>query len=110
MWKILQHYGVPGKIINIIQCIYSGYDSQVICDGSLTEVIQVRTGVRQGFLLWPILSFVGVLDWVTRQSYGTGRISIEWTLTRKIEDLDSYATDFNTCRRRWWHSRVHLQE
>ena len=56
--KILEHYGVPGKIINIIQCLYSGIECQVIHDGSLTEPFQVRTGVRQGFLLSPILFLV----------------------------------------------------
>ena len=37
MWQILQHYGVPGKIINIIQCLYSSFECQVIHDGYLTE-------------------------------------------------------------------------
>jgi len=26
MWQILQHYRVPGRIINIIQCLYSGFE------------------------------------------------------------------------------------
>ena len=81
MWQILQHYGVPGKIINICQCLYSGFEFQVIHDGSLTEPFQVRTGVRQGCLLSPIL-FLVVLDWVARRAYGTGRTGIQ------LEDLD----------------------
>ena len=30
----------------------------------------------------------GVLDWVTRQAYGAGRTGIQWTPTRKLEDLN----------------------
>jgi len=87
IWQILQHYGVPGKIINIFQCLYSGFECQVIHDGSLMEPFQVRTGVRQGCLLSPIL-FLVVLDWVTRRAYGTGRTGIQWKFIRKLEDLD----------------------
>ena len=32
MWQILQHYGVPRKIINIIRCLYSGFKCLVIHD------------------------------------------------------------------------------
>ena len=58
MWRILQHYGVPGKIINVVPCIFSGFECQMIHDGSLTELFQVRTGVRHGCLLSLILFLV----------------------------------------------------
>ena len=69
IWQILWHYGVPEKIVNVIRCFYSGFECQVIHDGFLTEPFQVRTGVRQGYLLSPLL-FLVVLDWVTREAYG----------------------------------------
>ena len=47
----------------------------MIYDGSLIELFQVRTGVRQGCLLPPIL-FLAVLNWVTRRAYGTGRTGL----------------------------------
>ena len=103
MWQILQHYGVPGKIINIIQCLYSDFACQVIHDGSLTEPFQVRTGVRQGCLPSPIL-FLVVLDWVTRRAYGTGRTGIQWTFTRKLEDLD-FADDLCLLSHKLQHMR-----
>ena len=87
IWQILWHYGVPEKIVNVIRCFYSGFECQVIHDGFLTEPFQVRTGVRQGCLLSPLL-FLVVLDWVTREAYGAGRTGIQWSFTRKLEDLD----------------------
>ena len=87
IWQILWHYGVPEKIVIVIRCFYSGFECQVIHDGFLTEPFQVRTGVRQGCLLSPLL-FLVVLDWVTREAYGAGRTGIQWSFTRKLEDLD----------------------
>lgn len=90
MWQILQHYRVPGKIINIIRCLYGGFVCLVIHCGFLSEPFQVRTGVRQECLLSPILLVLVVLDWVTRQAYhdGTQRTGIQLTLRWKLEDLD----------------------
>ena len=85
IWQILWHYGVPEKIVNMIRCFYSGFECQAIHDGFLTEPFQVRTGVRQGCLLSPLL-FLVVLDWVTREAYGAGRTGIQWSFTRKLED------------------------
>ena len=87
MWQILPHYRVPGKIINNIWCLYSSFECQEIHNGSLTEPFQGRTGVRRGCLLLPII-FLVVLDWVTRQAYGTGITGKQWILTWKLEDLD----------------------
>jgi len=81
MWQILQHYRVPGKIINIIRCLYGGFVCLVIYSGFLSEPFQVRTGVRQECLLSPMLLVLVVLDWVTRQAYhdGTRRTGIQLT-------------------------------
>jgi hypothetical protein len=51
VWKILKHYGIPQKIISIIQQLYDGFSCQVIHDGKLTEPFTVTTGVRQGCIL-----------------------------------------------------------
>ena len=37
LWKIRKHYGIPQKIISIIQQLYDGFSCQVIHDGNLTE-------------------------------------------------------------------------
>ena len=34
LWKIRKHYGIPQKIISIIQQLYDGFSCQVIHDGT----------------------------------------------------------------------------
>ena len=38
LWKILKHYGIPQKIISIIQQLYDGFSCQVIHDENLTAI------------------------------------------------------------------------
>nr|KAG5685972.1 hypothetical protein BaRGS_017411 [Batillaria attramentaria] len=55
LWKLLRHYGVPGKIISLIQCTYQDMSCRIAHAGQLSESFEVKTGVRQGCLLSPFL-------------------------------------------------------
>ncbi|VDP04680.1 unnamed protein product [Schistosoma margrebowiei] len=55
LWKLLRHYGVPQKIVNIIQSSYDGLHCKIVHRGQLTKSFEVKTGVRQGCLLSPFL-------------------------------------------------------
>ena len=67
MWRILRHYGIPDKIINMLKVQYQGFTCQVLHGGAMTKPIVVKTGVRQGCLLSPLL-FLMVLDWVSKNA------------------------------------------
>ena len=88
LWKILKHYGIPQKIISIIQQLYDGFSCQVIHDGNLTEPFTVPTGVRQGYILPPL--FLMVIDWVRKTAYKEPK-GIQWILQPRLEDLDFVA-------------------
>ncbi|VDP39776.1 unnamed protein product [Schistosoma margrebowiei] len=51
LWKLLRHYGVPEKIVNIIRNSYDGLQCKVVHGGRLEDAFEVKTGVRQGYLL-----------------------------------------------------------
>ena len=70
---------------------YQGFTCQVLHGGTMTEPIVVKTGVRQGCLLSPLI-FLVVLDWVAKNAYEGKRLGLQWTLTQRLEDLD-YADD-----------------
>ena len=67
MWRI-RHYGITNKVIKVLKFQYQGFTCQVLHGGTMTEPIQVKTGVRQGCLLSPLLLLV-VLDSVSKNAY-----------------------------------------
>ncbi|VDP51636.1 unnamed protein product [Schistosoma margrebowiei] len=87
LWKLLRHYGVPEKIVNIIRNSYDGLQRKVVHGGQLTDAFQVRTGVRQGCLLSPFL-FLLVVDWIMKTSTLEGKHGIQWTAQNQLDDLD----------------------
>ncbi|VDO89009.1 unnamed protein product [Schistosoma margrebowiei] len=87
LWKLIRHYGVPEKIVNIIQNSYDGLHCKVVHGGQLTDAFQVRTGVRQGCLLSPFL-FLLVVDWIMKTSTSEGKHGIQWTARNQLDNLD----------------------
>ena len=87
LWKLLRHYGVPVKIVNIIRSSYEGLSCRVIHRGQPTEAFNVRTGVRQGCLLSPFL-FLIAIDWVMRTATAQARNGIQWTPWLQLDGLD----------------------
>ena len=74
MWKIRRHYGIPDKVINLIKVQYQDFTCQVLHKGTMTEPIEVKTGVRQAgdidvYFRLSLLSVLVVLDWVSKTAY-----------------------------------------
>jgi hypothetical protein len=42
MWLTLQKYGIPKKIIQMIQILYDGFKCKISHEGRLSEFIEVR--------------------------------------------------------------------
>ena len=103
LWKLLRHYGVPTKLVNLIRNSYAGMTCRVVHSGQLTESFSVRTGVRQGCLLSPFL-FLLAIDWVMKTSTALRRDGIQWTLLEQLDDLD-FADDLALLS----HSRQQMQ-
>nr|KAG5686179.1 hypothetical protein BaRGS_018955 [Batillaria attramentaria] len=87
LWKLLRHYGVPGKIISLIQCTYQDMSCRTAHAGQLSESFEVKTGVRQGCLLSPFL-FLLVIDWIMKTTTAGRKNGIQWTLWTQLDDLD----------------------
>ena len=87
LWKILSHYGIPDKLINIIRMLYVDFSARVICGTDLTEEFLIHTGVKQGCLLSPLL-FTLCIDWVMKEITAGNKRGISWTLSDMLEDLD----------------------
>ena len=100
LWKLLQHYGVPVKIVNIIRSSYEGLSCRV----QPTEEFNARTGVRQGCLLSPFF-FLIAIDWIMRTAIAQARNGIQWTPWLQLDDLD-FADDLSLLS----HTHRQMQE
>lgn len=90
IWKVLRCYGVPEKMIRLIKALYDDAKCLVLHEGLKSNHISVKTGVRQGCILSPLL-FNLVLDAIMRQSISTNN-GIHLGLQTRLNDLD-YADD-----------------
>ena len=43
LWKIMRHYGIPSKIVELTKEMYDGTSCKVIHDGMLSESFKIKT-------------------------------------------------------------------
>ena len=94
LWRILQAYGIPPKIITLIKMFYVNFECSIILKNTITEAFPVKSGVRQGCILSPIL-FLVTIDWVMRQTASPRTHGIQWTIFSHLQDLD-FADDLQS--------------
>ena len=87
LWRILRHYGIPNKIVQLIQGYYKNSNCRVIHDGQFTKSFEIKTGVKQGCILSPFL-FLLTIDWIMKTTTSGKKTGIQWTLWSQLEDLD----------------------
>ncbi|VDO89804.1 unnamed protein product [Schistosoma margrebowiei] len=47
LWKLLRHYGVPQKIVNIIQISYDGLHCKIVHEGQLTKSFEIKNRCQE---------------------------------------------------------------
>ena len=87
IWMLANHYGIPAEFVTLIQQMYENSTCQVIHNGKLPETFDVKTGVRQGCILSPVIVIM-VIDWIMRETVKQGQNGIQWTFTKQLDDLD----------------------
>ena len=80
-------YGLPPKVINIVKDMYANNLCCVRHEGQHSEWFQVKTGVRQGCIISPLL-FLIVIDYVMRTATADKPRGLVWGLFHRLEDSD----------------------
>nr|VZI39074.1 unnamed protein product [Spirometra erinaceieuropaei] len=86
LWRIMALDGVPAKIIAMIKAYYRSTTARVLVRNNLSQPFGIRSGVRQGCILSPIL-FNYAIEWILgralRESDG-----FEFAPRHRLTDLD----------------------
>ncbi|KAI8516720.1 hypothetical protein Bbelb_053010 [Branchiostoma belcheri] len=67
LWEILEQYGVKGQLLENIRALYFNSQSAVQTPNGLSNWFWVRSGVRQGCVLSPLL-FIVYMDRITQEA------------------------------------------
>ena len=72
LWKVLEKYGVPEKMLNVVKSFHEGMHAEVRVGSTVTDRFEVRNGLRQGCTLAPTLFNIYfsamVADWRNRSN------------------------------------------
>ena len=55
LWRVLEAYGNPKKLTDIIKLLHKGMNPKVIIRGDTSDAFPVNHGVKQGCVLAPTL-------------------------------------------------------
>ena len=87
LWKIMESYGIPCKIIHMVQMLYEDSECEVLDEGEESEWFKVKTGVKQGDVMSGLILLIAV-NWIMRNTTAGNKTGIRWNFMSKLEDLD----------------------
>ncbi|VDP38872.1 unnamed protein product [Schistosoma curassoni] len=73
-------------MVNIIRNSNDGLNCKIVHGGQLTDSFELKTGVRQGWLLSPFLVLL-MIDWIMMSIFGE-KHGIQWTAMMQPDGLD----------------------
>ncbi|GFR85761.1 hypothetical protein ElyMa_006036600 [Elysia marginata] len=80
-------YGIPQKIINILSDMYANNQCCVRHGGQQSDWFAVKSGVRQGCIISPLL-FLIAIGWVMKRATNQQPRGITWRAFNHLEDED----------------------
>ena len=83
LWKIMRCYGIPPKIVRMLQAMYTNCTSAVVDGDRRTEWFEVKSGVKQGCNMSGFLFLL-----VMRRTAANAGTGIRCKMTTMLKDLD----------------------
>ena len=95
LWKSLRRRGVPEKIITMIKASYSGAKCRVLHKGKLSDQFEIKSGVRQGCILSPVLFLLVIHDVLEAALNPLTTCGLRWRMSSQLSNLKhiDYADD-----------------
>nr|VZI22797.1 unnamed protein product [Spirometra erinaceieuropaei] len=92
LWRLMALDGVPAKIITTVKVYYRPTTARVLVHKNLTQPFGIRSGVRQGCILSPIL-FNYAIYWILGRILHEGD-GVEFAPGHRLTDLALLASSF----------------
>ncbi|VDM04208.1 unnamed protein product [Schistocephalus solidus] len=86
LWRTIALDGLPSKIIAMIKAYFSSTTARVLVHSNFSQEFDIRSGVRQGCILLPIL-FNYAIDWILGKALHE-EDGVELAPGRRLADLD----------------------
>ena len=83
----MDSYGIPRKIIHMVQMLHKDSECAVLDEGEESEWFKVKTEVKQGDVMSGFI-FLMVVDWIVRNTTAGYKTGIRWNFRSKLVDLD----------------------
>ena len=103
LWQVLsdQHYNIPTKLIRVIRSMYSQCSGKVMTQGIESKSFDIKSGVRQGDVLSPLL-FIIFMDKCLRD-IRAGAVGEETVMyADDVAVIADSAADVQDVASRWW--------
>ena len=86
LWKIMESYGIPPKLVRMVNAMYDGSQCAVVNGTGQTDWFDVKSGVKQGCNMSGFL-FLLVINWIMRRTVEGANTGIRWKLWSKLDDI-----------------------
>ena len=84
LWKILSHYELPEKIVNLIMAMYKETECCVRTSTGDARWFKITSGVKQGCVLSPLL-FIIVFDFTLQNANSKG---VRLSNSKQLSDIE----------------------
>ncbi|XP_016336376.1 uncharacterized protein LOC107684595 [Sinocyclocheilus anshuiensis] len=87
LWCIARDFGIPERFVNMFWNLYYKSSCCVRTETGNTDFFTIKTGVRQGCILSPLL-FLMAVDFVMQKAMDHPEFGIPWRGSERLTDLD----------------------
>ena len=82
LWKIMRHYGIPQKLVTLIEKMYDGTTCRILNEGQLTDSFEIKTRKGIQWTLWNQLDDLDLADDIALLSHNHDQMQSKTKLLR----------------------------
>lgn len=99
LWQVLEEYGCPKQFISMLQNLHDNTTAAFLVNGEVSSATSVKTGIRQGCPLAPLLFLIAVeaLKHAVDQTPGLEGITLTGAVKNYVHIFSAFVDDSVVC-------------